>query len=253
MDPLGSRTAALLEPLERIPGEPEPPNAGYGVWLVPPDELRAQAARAAALGIATQVHGIGDAAVRAALDVLAPTVGRTPLMPRVEHVQLVSTADIPRFAALGIAASMQPVHVRSDAGKARRLWGPRAEERGYALGALAVTGAVIPTGTDAPVEPVDPWPGLACAVTRSAPSWPAGTPPFGPGNALDLWRAVRAACVDPAISAGETDRGRLVPGHRADLLVIPAVAVTEPVETGGALWHARPWMVLMDGLVVAEA
>jgi predicted amidohydrolase YtcJ len=250
---LGSRTAALLEPLTRIPDEPEPVNAGYGVWLVPPDELRAQAARAASLGIATQIHGIGDAAVRAGLDALAPTVGRTPLMPRVEHVQLVSTADISRFAALGIAASMQPVHVRSDAEKARRLWGARAEERGYALGALAATGAVIPTGTDAPVEPVDPWPGIACAVTRSAPSWSAGTPPFGPANALDLWRAVRAACVDPAISAGETDRGRLIPGHRADILVMASEAFTQPVETGGALWHARPRMVLLDGRIVAEA
>ena len=112
---LGSRTAALLEPLDRLPGEPVPPNEGYGVWLTTPDELRAQAARAASLGIATQIHGIGDAGVRAALDALAPTVGMTPLMPRVEHVQLVSTADIPRFAALGIAASVQPVHVRSDA------------------------------------------------------------------------------------------------------------------------------------------
>ena len=248
---LGSRTAALLEPLDRVPGEPEPPNAGYGVWLVPPAELRAQAMRAASLGIATQVHGIGDAAVRAALDALAPTVGSTPLMPRVEHVQLVSTADIPRFAALGIAASMQPIHVRSDAQKARRLWGARAEERGYALGALAASGAVIPIGTDAPVEPVDPWPGLACAVTRAAPSWAVGTRPFGRENRLDLWRAIRAACVDPAISAGETDRGRLVPGHRADLLVIAAAAVDEPVETDGALWNARPRLVLLDGGLAA--
>jgi hypothetical protein len=249
---LGSRTAALLEPLEPIPGEPAPPNGGYGVWLVPPDELRAQATRAAALGITTQIHGIGDAAVRVALDVLAPTVGRTALVPRVEHTQLVSEADIPRFAALGIAASMQPVHVRSDAEKARRLWGPRAEARGYALAALAATGALIPFGTDAPVEPVDPWPGIACAVTRSAPSWPEGTPPFGPENALELWRAVRAACVDPALSAGETDRGRLLPGHRADIVVLPAAAVREPVEAGGALWNARPRLVLMDGEVVAE-
>ena len=250
---LGSRTAALLEPLHQVPGEPVPPNEGHGVWLTAPDELRAQAARAASLGIATQIHGIGDAGVRAALDALAPTVGLTPLMPRVEHVQLVSTADIPRFAALGIAASMQPVHVRSDAAKARRLWGARAEERGYALGALARSGAVVATGTDAPVEPVDPWPGLACAVTRSAPSWPAGTPRFGPENALDLWRAIRAACVDPAISAGETDRGRLVPGHRADIVVLSAAALDEPVEVDGALWNARPRLVLLDGEVAAGA
>jgi len=244
---LGSRTAALLEPLERGPGEPEPPNGGYGVWLTPPDDLHAQAARAASLGIATQIHGIGDAAVRVALNALAPTVGATPLVPRVEHTQLVHPDDIPRFAALGIAASFQPVHVRSDEEKARRLWGARAELGAYALGAIARTGALIPTGTDAPVEPVDPWPGVACAVTRDAPSWSPGTPPLGPSNALSLWRSLRAACVDPALSAGEHDRGRLVPGHRADLVVLSAAALREQVETGGALWHARPARVFVDG------
>ncbi|HEU0242587.1 MAG TPA: amidohydrolase, partial [Candidatus Limnocylindrales bacterium] len=249
---LGSRTAALLEPLVRGPGEPEPPNGGHGVWLTPPEELRAQATRAASLGITTQIHGIGDAAVRVALDVLGPTVGATPLVPRVEHTQLVHPDDVPRFAALGIAASFQPVHVRSDEEKARRLWGERAELGAYALGAIARTGALIPTGTDAPVEPIDPWPGVACAVTRSAPSWPAGTPPLGPSNALSLWRSLRAACVDPARSAGERDRGRLVPGHRADVVVLPAAALDEPVEAGGALWHARPRLVLLDGEIVAS-
>lgn len=249
---LGSRTAALLEPLEPSAGEPAPPNDGYGVWLDGPEALRAQAARAADLGITTQVHAIGDAAVRAALDVLGPTVGRTSLMPRVEHAQLVSETDIPRFAALGIAASMQPVHVRSDAAKARRLWGDRADAFAYAFGSLDRAGAVIAFGTDAPVEPVDPWPGLACAVTRAAPDWPAGMAPLGPRNALGLWRALRATCVDPAITAGETGRGRLVPGHSADLVVIAAAAVAEPVEVGGALWNARPRLVLLDGEVAAE-
>jgi predicted amidohydrolase YtcJ len=248
---LGSRTAALLEPLVRHAGEPVPPNDGYGVWLVPPDELRSQAARAAAMGITTQIHGIGDAAVRAALDALAPTVGRTALVPRVEHTQLIHPDDVPRFAALGIAASFQPVHVRSDQEKARRLWGSRAETQAYALGALARTGALIPTGTDAPVEPIDPWPGVACSVTRSAPGWPPGTPPLGPANALSLWRALRAACLDAALSAGEHDRGRLVPGHRADVVILPAAALSEPVEVGGALWHARPRLVLLDGEVAA--
>jgi predicted amidohydrolase YtcJ len=250
---LGSRTARLLEPLDAVPGEPPPAFDGYGVWVVPPDELAAQAARAASLGIATQIHGIGDAAVRAALDALAPTVGATPLMPRVEHTQLVSEADIPRFEALAIAASVQPIHVRSDAAKARRLWGSRAEARGYALAALDVTGAVIPFGTDAPVEPIDPWPGIACAVTRAAPEWAEGTAPFGAQNGLSLWRAVRAACIDAPRSAGERDRGRLVPGCRADLVVLPAAAVSEPVEVGGALWHARPRLVLVDGEVVFGA
>ncbi len=248
---LGSRTAAMLQPFERAPGEAPPPNDGYGVWLVPPEELRAQADRAAALGITTQIHGIGDAAVRAALDALGPTAGQTALMPRVEHTQLVHPDDIPRFAALGIAASVQPIHVRSDAEKARRLWGARAEAWAYAFAALDRAGSVIAFGTDAPVEPVDPWPGLACAVTRSSPEWPDGMPPLGPQNALDLWRAVRASCVDAAVTAGETDRGRLVVGQRADVVVIPAAAVDEPVEVGGALWHARPRLVLVDGEVVA--
>jgi predicted amidohydrolase YtcJ len=248
---LGSRTAALLEPLVRGPGEPEPPNGGYGVWLTPPRELHALALRAAALGIATQIHGIGDAAVRAALDVLGPTVGATSLVPRIEHTQLVHPDDVPRFAALGIAASFQPVHVRSDTEKARRLWGGRADAWAYALGAIAATGALIPTGTDAPVEPVDPWPGVACAVTRAAPTWPAGIAPLGPANAIPLWRSLRAACVDPALSAGERDRGRLAPGHRADVVVLPAAALDEPVEVGGALWHARPRLVLVDGDIAA--
>jgi predicted amidohydrolase YtcJ len=249
---LGSRTAALLEPLERRPGEAPPPNEGYGVWINEPGVLRAQAERAASLGIATQIHGIGDAAVRAALDALAPTAGRTTLMPRVEHAQLVAPADVPRFAALGIAASVQPVHVRSDATKARQLWGARADGDAYPYGALDRAGAVIAFGTDAPVEPVDPWPGLSCAVTRSAPGWPSGMPPLGPQHGLAVWRAIRAACVDPALTAAETDRGRLVPGHRADLVVIPAAAVLEPVETDGALWHARPRLVMVDGEVAAE-
>jgi predicted amidohydrolase YtcJ len=249
---LGSRTAALLEPLDRLPGEPPPPNGGYGVWLTPPEELHEQAGRAAANGIATQIHGIGDAAVRAALDALAGTVGATPLMPRVEHAQLVSPADVPRFSGLGVAASMQPVHVRSDAETARRLWGSRAEAHGYALAAIARTGAVLAAGTDAPVEPVDPWPGVACAVTRSAPDWSPATPPFGPQNALGLWASLRSWCVGPAASAGERDRGRLIAGQRADLVVLPAPALDEPVEVDGALWHARPRLVLMDGEVVAQ-
>ena len=249
---LGSRTAALLAPLELAADEPEPPNDGYGVWMTPPEELRRQAERAAGLGITTQIHAIGDAAVRAALGALAPTVGRTALMPRVEHTQLVHPTDIPRFAQLGIAASMQPVHIRSDAAKARRLWGHRADAWAFALGALDKAGAVIAFGTDAPVEPVDPWPGLACAVTRAASGWPAGTPPLGPGHALPLWRAIRAACLDPALTAAERDRGRLVPGHRADVVVLSAAAVVEPVETGGPLWGARPRLVLVDGEVASE-
>ena len=209
--------------------------------------------RAAAAGIATTIHAIGDHAVRAALDALEPTVGRVPLMPRLEHIQLVHPDDRGRFARAGIAASVQPIHLRADAAAARRLWGDRAETNGYTWRTLADSGAVLAFGTDAPVEPIDPWPGLAMAVTRSDAGWPAGTPPFGPHEALTLERAIRAACTGPAMTARESDRGRLVPGQRADLVVLPIAALTEPVEPGGALATARPRLVLVDGAVGYEA
>lgn len=249
---LGSRTAALIEPLDVIPGEPTPPNDGFGVWMTEPAELAALAGRAAGGGIGTIIHAIGDQAVRASLDALAPTVGQSHVRPRLEHVQLVASGDLGRFAEHGVAASVQPVHVRSDAAKARHLWGPRSESRGYPFGTLDASGALVCFGTDAPVEPIDPWPGIACAVTRAAPGWPPGAPPFGPEHAMPLWRAIRAATCNPARSAGEPDRGRLVPGQRADIVVVPLEALAEPVEVAGALWSARPTRVFVDGELVAE-
>lgn len=250
---LGSRTAALLDDIEVEPDRPLPPERRRGVWITEPERLAELAGRAAAAGIATQIHAIGDAAVRAALEVLAPTAPRVPLMPRLEHVQLLDPADRGSFVAAGIAASVQPVHLGSDAAQARMLWGERAERNGYTWAAIAATGAVIPFGTDAPVESFDPWPGIALAVRREDPRWPAGTPPYGPDEALSLERALRAACVDPAVSAREPDRGRLTVGQRADLAVIPAAALREPVEPGGALATTRPTRVVMDGKVVFEA
>lgn len=250
---LGSRTAALLEPMEPEPDRPLPPGAERGLFVTAPEILAELAGRAAAAGIATMIHAIGDRAVRAALDALEPTAGRLPLMPRVEHVQLCHPDDRPRFRRAGVAASVQPVHLRADAEAARRLWGNRAEEHGYAWRSLAEGGALLAFGTDAPVEPIDPWPGLALAASRADPSWPAGTAPFGPGEALGLARALRAACIGPPASAGETDGGRLVPGQRADLVVLPAAALDEPVEPGGPLATARPRLVLVDGVVGYEA
>ncbi len=249
---LASRTAALLEPIEPEPGHPLPAGTERGVFMTPPDRLATLASRAAAAGIATIIHAIGDHGVRAALDALEATVRSVPLMPRLEHVQLLDPADRGRFARGGIAASVQPIHLRADAAAARRLWGDRAERNGYTWRTLAATGAVLAFGTDAPVEPIDPWPGLAMAVTRSDPSWPAGTPPFGPQEALTLERAIRAACVGPAVTAREADRGRLVPGQRGDLVVLPIAALTEPVEPGGALATARPRLVLVDGVPAYE-
>jgi predicted amidohydrolase YtcJ len=245
------RTAALLEEIEVEPGSTASARTTTGClgqsrrsWQSSPN--------ARAGGIATQIHAIGDAAVRTALEVLAPTAPRVPLMPRLEHVQLVDPADRASFVAAGIAASVQPVHLGSDAAQARLLWGARAERNGY-TGVDRSTGAVMPFGTDAPVELLRSAAGIALAVRREDPRWPAGTAPYGPHEALSLDRALRAACVDPAVAAREPDRGRLTVGQRADIAVIPAAAIREPVEPGGPLATVRPTLVVMDGRVVFEA
>jgi len=249
---LGSRTAAMLAPFEPEPDRPAPPGGPLGVYVTPPERLTELVARGARAGIASQIHAIGDGAVRTALDALEPTVGRVPLMPRVEHAQLVSPEDVPRFGRSGVAASVQPVHLRSDALTARRVWGGRAERDAYRLGSLAATGAVLAFGTDAPVEPWDPWPGLELAVTRHHAAWGDDPRPFGPSEALDVARALRAICVDPARSAGELDRGRLTAGQRADMIVIEAAALAEPVLSGGPLGITRPRLVLLDGVSAYE-
>jgi predicted amidohydrolase YtcJ len=249
---LASRTAALLEPIEAGEQAGLPPGTERGIWLTPPERLAELAGQAADQGITTQVHAIGDRAVRATLDALEPTAGRTHHMPRLEHIQLLDPADVPRFARSGIAASVQPVHLRADAASAHRLWGDRAESNGYPLRSLLGSGAVLAFGTDAPVEPIDPWPGLSMAVCRRDVTWGQDSLPFGSQEAIRLDEAFRAACIAPAVTAAEDDRGRLVPGQRADLIVVPAAVVDDPVEPGGALATARPRLVLIDGVVEFE-
>ena len=95
---LGSRTAALLEPIEG--------GGGTGIFTTPPEALASLAARAAEAGITTQIHAIGDAAVRAALDALAPTSGAAKFMPRLEHIQLCHPDDRRRFGKHGVAAAL---------------------------------------------------------------------------------------------------------------------------------------------------
>lgn len=245
---LGSRTAALLEPYADEPGRGAPPAGPLGTYVTEPAEMAALAATAADAGIATQIHAIGDRSLRAALDALEPTVARTALRARVEHVQLVDDADMRRFGWSGIVASVQPADLHDDAAKARRAWGRRADTS-YPWARLLASGVTLAFGTDAPAAADDPWPALAMAVRRRDPGWGADTPTFGPAEAITLPQALRAACVGAATAAGETDRGRLTAGQRADLLVIPAAALTD-ME---ALRLARPRLVLVDGAVAHEA
>ena len=244
---LGSRSAALLAPYDDADANP-PTGGPTGMVVTEADELRDRLLRAARGGIVGEVHAIGDAAVRMALDVLAQTPRvAAPLRPRIEHAQLVDPADQPRFGALGIAASVQPVHLRSDAEQQRLGWGRRSENT-FPLRTFIQTGALIPFGTDAPVEPPDPWPGIAVAFARRDPFDP-GAEPTGVDQAISVERAIRAACLDPALVAGRADLGRLLAGCVADLIVVPDLVARE--RPGIAeLASVRPLATLIDGEVV---
>ncbi|MEP7379440.1 MAG: amidohydrolase family protein [Chloroflexota bacterium] len=246
---LGSRSAAMLEPYTDAAANP-PTGGPRGMFLTPRDDLADLARRAESNGIALQIHAIGDAAVRVVLDVfqeLPPAPHGVPLMRRVEHAQLVDPQDQPRFGLLGVAASVQPVHLRSDEPQIRAGWGDRGDNA-IPLRALLDGGALIPFGTDAPVEPPDPWPGLAEAVVRRNPS-DESAPQVGPRQRIDLARALRAATLDPAFVAGERDLGRLTAGSRADLLIVPSAGFAEPMDAA-ALAATRPLATLIDGQVV---
>ncbi|MFN8518367.1 MAG: amidohydrolase [Chloroflexota bacterium] len=249
---LGSRSAALLAPWESDDPAGPPVGDPTGLLTASPEELLALARTASAAGIAAQVHGIGDRAVRVALDVLsqlpAPSVGRH----RVEHAQLVDPADVPRFAALGVAASVQPCHLCTDEPAMRVAWGDRTASA-VPLAALDATGALIPLGTDAPVESADPWRNLAAAVARSDAGWPSDRPAFHPEQALPVARALRAACLDPALTAGRDGLGRLVPGAPADVVVIPVAGLLDPGPRGATLAATRPLATLIDGQVAHHA
>ena len=245
---LGSRSAALLAPYEADDAAGAPLGGPTGMLLRSPEALVGAARRATDAGIAVQIHGIGDAAVRIALDVLERLPRVAGAAHRVEHAQLVDPADLARFATLGIVASVQPCHLISDAVPARAAWGSRTAHA-FPLAALDRSGAVLAFGTDAPVEPPDPWRGIAAAVTRGSGEWPEDRPPFHAEQALPLWRALRAASRDVARSAGVHDEGHLGVGARADLMVVDAKAVDEPARRGGALERARPLATLIDGAV----
>ena len=248
---LFSRTAFLLEPWDGDDERGAPPTGPRGLPTTTADEMARLARQAAAQGIATAIHAIGDATVRSALDALTPVAGMTAVPNRIEHLQFVDPSDVGRFRDLGVVASVQPIHLRGDARWARAGLGDRAERIGYAWRSVAGRGGMLAFGADAPYEDVDPWPGLAIAVTRADPSWPKGDT-FGANEAVTLEMAIRAHCLHPALAGGERERGRLTSGYWADLMVVPAAAIDEPTGAGGALSTTRPRLVLEAGEVAFE-
>jgi predicted amidohydrolase YtcJ len=237
---LGSRTAAMLEPWDDTPGR--------GMTLIEPGELATTVGEAAAAGFSVTIHAIGDAAVRHALDAIAAhreALARLPIPPRIEHAQLVTDVDVPRFAQLGVAASMQPQHAASDAPYARRAWGARCR-LAYAWRTLFEAGAPLAFGSDAPVEPPRASLGLACAVARLT----ADGLPFEPGQAIPLDAALHAYTAGAArLAGGFLGGGRLAAGEPADLVVWDRDLHRIAPE---ALGEARPRCTVLAGEIVYD-
>ncbi len=238
---LGSRTAWMLEPYT---GEPD----NVGVAAMPPEELAGIVCGAVGAGIACSIHAIGDRANRLALDVLERHGGKG-LRHRIEHVQVLHPADVPRLAQLGVVASMQPVHATADRDIADRWWGERVSHA-YAWRSLLDAGATLAFGSDCPVETLDPLQGIYAAATRRRPA-EAGGSPWHTEQCVSVEEAVRAYTVGPAVAGGQEDRrGMVRPGMLADLTVLTRDIVAAPAEE---VLSARVACTVVGGTVVHHA
>ena len=198
---LGTRTAACAH---HYPGEVD----NHGLLTIPPDELVDLMTRATAAGLECAIHAIGDVANAYALDAYA----RTGAVGTIEHAQLVAHADIPRFARLGVSASVQPEHALDDRDMTDAIWAQQSAQP-YPLRALADSGANLLFGSDAPVAPLDPWAAIASAAFRTR-------------DGRDAWQPHQRVDIDTAIAAstagGSTSASEIAPGARADLVIVEA-------------------------------
>ena len=202
---LGSRTARLLD--------------GSGVEITSREELEDIVRRAARAGLPVAVHAIGDLANRDALDAFEASREEwhpRGLRPRIEHAQLLAEEDVPRFAELGVAASVQFSHAPSDRDIADRFWAG-STDRAYAFRSLLDAGTLVANGSDAPIEELDPLLGIRAGVLRTLDEREA----WHSEQAVTVEEAIAATCVAPAWLAGdERRRGKLIPGYLADLVVL---------------------------------
>ncbi|MHC2998964.1 amidohydrolase [Microbacterium sp. HJ5] len=195
---LGTRTAATSH---AYPGDPH----NHGLLTVDVATLVDLMTRATAAGIASAIHAIGDVANSHALDAFAATGA----WGTIEHAQLVAHADIPRFARLGVGASVQPEHAIDDRDMTDAIWAEQTAQP-YPLRSLADTGANLLFGSDAPVSALDPWAAMAAAVFRTRD----GRGPWQSHQSVSAATALGAST-----SRGSADPDRIEPGARADLAV----------------------------------
>ena len=213
---LGSRGAALLAPYSDMPGQ-------RGLLFMSEPEMQRKIQTALEAGYQVNVHAIGDAANHEVLDAFQAAykvIDGRPLRNRVEHAQVVSPSDIPRFKQLDLIASMQPTHATSDMNMAEDRIGKARLQGAYAWRTFLAQGTRIAGGSDFPVESDNPFFGLHAAVTRTDhDNRPAGG--WHPEQALTLVEAFRAFTLDAAYAEhNEQHIGSLEPGKWADFILV---------------------------------
>jgi predicted amidohydrolase YtcJ len=217
---LGSHTARLMD--------------GSGVEITSREEFEDIVRRAARAGFPVAVHAIGDRANRDALDAFEAAADEwrpRGLRQRIEHAQLLTLEDVPRFAQLGVAASVQFSHAPSDRDLAETNWAGLTD-RAYAYRSLLDAGAVVANGSDAPVEELDPLLGIRAGVLRTLDERDA----WHGDQRVTVEQALHATCVTPAWLAGdERRRGKLLPGYLADLVVLDRDPLDCPSEQLGEI------------------
>ncbi len=222
---LGAHGAWLFAPYEDLP-------QSAGLNLEPIEEIERTARIAIAKGFQVNTHAIGDRANREILDlyerVFVDNPGAKDLRWRVEHAQHLHPDDVPRFARLGVIASMQGVHCTSDGPWVpKRLGEARTAQGAYLWRALLDAGATVINGTDVPVEDIDPIASYYASVTRMMKDQTA----FHPAQVMTREEALRSYTLDAAHAAFEEDlKGSLQTGKLADIVVLSRDIMTIPAE-----------------------
>jgi predicted amidohydrolase YtcJ len=248
-----SRTASMLAPYEGlVPGQA----GATGDLRWEPAEFEAALSIADRLGWQVQAHAIGDRAIRTALDAfeaVALTNGPRDRRHRIEHIEAIDPADIPRFARLQVVASMQPFHA-DPSPNLFEMWssqiGPQRASHGWSWASIRRSGGRLAFGSDWPVVGLDPRLGLNMAVNRTTPQ---GGPPGGwlPNERLPLMQALEAYTAGSAFAAfAETGTGSLRPGMLADITVFDRDLLSEPPAE---LLSAQVRATIVGGQPIYEA